>query len=131
MSTSCAGSLRVPTPGHPTPVAAPSSAAPCNLAIVPARRTPPRRDGGVNSHRIHRTGSGTMATALVIEEESGTCTGFVHPHNGYYAGEFHRTDVGSVPTPAFAGVAEHVGAGATVLRMATGVFHEQTQQRAA
>jgi hypothetical protein len=29
-----------------------------------------------------------MATSLVIEEESGTCTGYVHPHNGYYAGDF-------------------------------------------
>jgi hypothetical protein len=32
-----------------------------------------------------------MATSLVIEEESGTCTGYVHPHNGYYAGDFSRT----------------------------------------
>ena len=31
-----------------------------------------------------------MATSLVIEEESGTCTGYVHPHNGYYAGDFSR-----------------------------------------
>jgi hypothetical protein len=29
-----------------------------------------------------------MARALTIEEESGTCCGFVHPHNGYYAGDF-------------------------------------------
>jgi hypothetical protein len=29
-----------------------------------------------------------MATSLVIEEERGTWTGFVHPHNGYYAGSF-------------------------------------------
>ena len=29
-----------------------------------------------------------MATSLVIEEECGTCTGYVHPHNGYYAGDF-------------------------------------------
>ena len=29
-----------------------------------------------------------MATSLVIEEERGTCTGYVHPHNGYYAGDF-------------------------------------------
>jgi hypothetical protein len=39
-----------------------------------------------------------MATALVIEEESGTCSGLVHPHNGYYAGDFHRAD----PAPAVA-----------------------------
>jgi hypothetical protein len=31
-----------------------------------------------------------MATSLVIEEESGTYTGHVHPHNGYYAGSFSR-----------------------------------------
>jgi hypothetical protein len=29
-----------------------------------------------------------MAHSLVIEEESGTCRGWVHPHNGYYAGNF-------------------------------------------
>ncbi len=29
-----------------------------------------------------------MATSLVIEEERGTCTGFIHPHNGYFAGLF-------------------------------------------
>jgi hypothetical protein len=29
-----------------------------------------------------------MATSLVVEEERGTCTGYVHPHNGYYAGDF-------------------------------------------
>jgi hypothetical protein len=29
-----------------------------------------------------------MATSLVIEEERGTCSGFAHPHNGYYAGDF-------------------------------------------
>lgn len=31
-----------------------------------------------------------MATSLVIEEESGTYTGYLHPHNGYYAGDFSR-----------------------------------------
>jgi hypothetical protein len=29
-----------------------------------------------------------MAASLVIEEEAGTYTGRVHPHNGYYAGDF-------------------------------------------
>jgi hypothetical protein len=29
-----------------------------------------------------------MAQSLVIEEESGTSRGWVHPHNGYYAGDF-------------------------------------------
>jgi len=31
-----------------------------------------------------------MATALVIEEERGTCTGHVHAHEGYFAGDFTR-----------------------------------------
>ncbi len=29
-----------------------------------------------------------MAASLIIEEESGTCTGWAHAHNGYYAGDF-------------------------------------------
>jgi hypothetical protein len=29
-----------------------------------------------------------MAASPVIEEESGTYAGWVHPHNGYYAGDF-------------------------------------------
>ena len=29
-----------------------------------------------------------MAASIFIEEESGTYTGRVHPHNGYYAGDF-------------------------------------------
>ena len=29
-----------------------------------------------------------MAAALLIEEEFGTTTGYVHPHNGYWAGDF-------------------------------------------
>jgi hypothetical protein len=32
-----------------------------------------------------------MARGLVTEEESGTCRGWVHPHNGYYAGDFSTT----------------------------------------
>ena len=32
-----------------------------------------------------------MAHSLVIEEESGTSRGWVHPHNGYYAGDFSST----------------------------------------
>jgi hypothetical protein len=36
-----------------------------------------------------------MAQALVIEEESGISRGFVHPHNGYYAGDFFT----KIPTP--------------------------------
>lgn len=45
-----------------------------------------------------------MATALVIEEESGTCGGFVHPHNGYYAGDSYRADPAPVVPPAGAPV---------------------------
>jgi hypothetical protein len=29
-----------------------------------------------------------MAHSQIIEEESGTCRGWLHPHNGYYAGSF-------------------------------------------
>jgi len=38
-------------------------------------------------------GSGTtegkvMAASLIIEEDAGVYTGQIHPHNGYYAGDF-------------------------------------------
>ena len=39
-----------------------------------------------------------MARALVIEEESGTCRGWVHPHNGYYAGDFSASRSATVET---------------------------------
>ena len=29
-----------------------------------------------------------MAASRIIEQESGTFTGRLHPHNGYYAGDF-------------------------------------------
>jgi hypothetical protein len=29
-----------------------------------------------------------MPASLIIEQESGTWTGSIHPHNGYYAGDF-------------------------------------------
>jgi hypothetical protein len=32
-----------------------------------------------------------MAAALLIEEEFGTTTGYLHPHNGYWAGDFSAT----------------------------------------
>ncbi|HET6626796.1 MAG TPA: hypothetical protein VFG63_10440 [Nocardioidaceae bacterium] len=35
-----------------------------------------------------------MASSIWIEEESGTCTTYRHPHNGYYAGDFARTEQG-------------------------------------
>ena len=40
-----------------------------------------------------------MARALVIEEEFGTSRGHVHPHNGYYAGDFFRS-TDRTPNPA-------------------------------
>jgi hypothetical protein len=29
-----------------------------------------------------------MAATILVEVETGTCSGRVHPHNGYYAGDF-------------------------------------------
>ena len=29
-----------------------------------------------------------MASSLIVEQESGTWYGRIHPHNGYYAGDF-------------------------------------------
>ena len=48
-----------------------------------------------------------MAATIFVEVESGTCSGRVHPHNGYYAGDFStqryhepKTQRGSsAPTP--------------------------------
>jgi hypothetical protein len=37
-----------------------------------------------------------MTEMLTIEEESGTYTGPVRPHNGYYAGDFSRTPMRTV-----------------------------------
>lgn len=47
-----------------------------------------------------------MATALVIAEERGTCTGFLHGHNGYFAGSFTTSlEVGPTrPSPPLARV---------------------------
>ena len=39
-----------------------------------------------------------MARSLVIEEESGTACGWVHPHNGYYAGNFFTPNMTAAPT---------------------------------
>ena len=50
----------------------------------------------------------TMAATIFTEVETGTCSGRVHPHNGYYAGDFNTScrDVpaagqgwSSAPTP--------------------------------
>jgi hypothetical protein len=36
-----------------------------------------------------------MASALIIEEETGTMRGELHTHNGYYAGDFSSvTEIG-------------------------------------
>ena len=41
-----------------------------------------------------------MAATIFVEVESGTCSGQVHPHNGYYAGDFstQRNPVPGVAT---------------------------------
>jgi hypothetical protein len=40
-----------------------------------------------------------MATSLFIEEETGTFTGRLHPHNGYYAGDFSAASPTPDPAP--------------------------------
>jgi hypothetical protein len=40
----------------------------------------------------------TMAASIPIEQESGMAVGRVHPHNGYYAGDF--TSARHAPPPA-------------------------------
>ena len=37
-----------------------------------------------------------MAIEIISEEESGTYTGHLHPHNGYYAGDFSMGSVASI-----------------------------------
>ena len=39
-----------------------------------------------------------MAASLFIEEESGTWSGRIHPHNGYYAGNFSSQQREGQPT---------------------------------
>ena len=39
----------------------------------------------------------TMAASIYVELESGRSAGRVHPHNGYYAGDFSQVPM---PTPA-------------------------------
>ena len=45
-----------------------------------------------------------MAASLVIEEESGTSTGRVHAHNGYYAGDFSNPRYDSGTSTPFGNV---------------------------
>ena len=40
-----------------------------------------------------------MAATRIIEEERGAYVGFVHPHNGYYAGDFSRRGVRTPMVP--------------------------------
>jgi hypothetical protein len=40
-----------------------------------------------------------MAATIFVEVETGTCSGHVHPHNGYYAGDF-STQRNPAPEPA-------------------------------
>lgn len=37
-----------------------------------------------------RASQGDDGEMFTIEEDSGTYTGCIHPHNGYYAGDFTR-----------------------------------------
>ena len=52
-----------------------------------------------------------MAASIAFEEESGTCTGFLHPHNGYYAGDFFRRDDTTCARVLSIGVARQPGLG--------------------
>ena len=46
-----------------------------------------------------------MAASRFIEQETGTYTGFRHPHNGYYAGDFSQSSrSGSEPRASYAAV---------------------------
>jgi hypothetical protein len=40
-----------------------------------------------------------MATSRIIEEERGTYTGHIHPHNGYWAGDFSAVPIASPTRP--------------------------------
>ena len=68
-----------------------------------------------------------MATALVIEEESGTCSGFIHPHNGYYAGDFHGADRARIAAPVLTALSVRATGGDTVrasaVQLVAGVLH--------
>jgi hypothetical protein len=41
-----------------------------------------------------------MAASLIIEHDSGTWTGRIHPHNGYYAGNFSDLPLPTHSEPA-------------------------------
>lgn len=74
-----------------------------------------------------------MARALVIEEESGTGRGHVHPHNGYYAGDFSRfADRTPHPAPLSSPFRDG-GSDVTSLRLHTNALevHQNTRPYAA
>ena len=51
-----------------------------------------------------------MAATIFIEQESGTSRGWVHPHNGYYAGDFSgRRTTGGATTFTPAQALSHLG----------------------
>lgn len=64
-----------------------------------------------------------MARALVIEEESGTCSGFLHPYYGCYARDLTQADVAHMPTPGWELAAPQTGAAASVARLRGAVLH--------
>lgn len=45
-------------------------------------------------------------SAFLVEEEAGTCSGRLHPHNGYYAGDFGLADLPMAWHATFAVVME-------------------------
>lgn len=40
-----------------------------------------------------------MAASIFVEQESGTSSGWIHPHNGYYAGDFSTPESPEPETP--------------------------------
>jgi hypothetical protein len=64
-----------------------------------------------------------MARALVIEEESGACSGFLHPHNGYYAGDFTQATVVPASSLGLELAAPQTGASATMTGLRRAVAH--------
>jgi hypothetical protein len=102
-------------------------------AIVPAPPGRPQHDADARS-----TGSPTgqeqdNGTSTGIGEESGTCNGFLHPDNGYYASDFTRTDLSPAPTSGAGLVALQTGSAATVrqLRSAVSLVDDHTHPLAA
>jgi hypothetical protein len=45
-------------------------------------------------------------SAFLVEEEAGTCSGRLHPHNGYYAGDFGLADLSTAWHATFAVIVE-------------------------